>query len=68
MLNKIAFEVYRTEQTITMFQSFFLDQLKEVLESLVYRDSRLNIFEDGFWVVDKGFDIAHKELSFKKIA
>ena len=52
MLNRIAYRVFENEKSMSVFDSFFLDNLKSVLQRLVNRDMRLNLFPQNYWVVD----------------
>ena len=58
MLNRCAYRVFKHEGTMQNHSPFFLDSLKNCLQRLVIRSSRLQLFPDQFWVCEKGFDNA----------
>ena len=53
MLNQMAYQVFQSETKMAFFETYFLENLKEVLARLVVRTQRLEILPSDFWVVDK---------------
>lgn len=51
-----------------LFSEFFLKNLQQVLQKLVSRDMRLQLFPKNFWVIDSKLERAYEALKFKKIA
>lgn len=66
-LNRIAYQVYKTPETASLFGKHFLEDLKDVLSRLHNRDERNKLFPADFWIIDRSLAKMQEGVSFKKL-
>lgn len=63
-LNRVAFQVFRTDQTKTLFRQTFLADLRDVLSRLHNRGERNKLFPKDFWTIDRSMADGVENLNF----
>lgn len=63
-LNRIGFQVFKSEQTKAQFKDYFLADLKDVLSRLHNRDERNKLFLKDFWIIDKKLADGVADMNF----
>jgi len=66
-LNRIAFQVFSTEQSMSHFKENFLHDLKQVLMRLHNREERNKMFSNDFWIIDKKLAAGVENMTFQKL-